>query len=156
MLEVGSVVPEFTLEDQHGAPVTWSSLRGAPVVFFFYPRADTPGCTKEACAFRDLAAEFGAIGVRVFGISADTVKKQRAFDEKYSLGVPLLSDPDRVVINPWGVWGSKTMYGKAFEGIVRSTFLFDAAGRVIQAWPKVKVEGHVDEVLAAARAHVSG
>lgn len=156
MLEVGDQPEDFTLQDQSGEEVRWSSFRGAPVVVFFYPKASTPGCTKEACGFRDLGGAFGELGVKVVGMSADSVKRQSNFDAKHGLGMPLLSDPDRVVLEPWGVWGEKKMYGRTFEGIHRATFLFDADGRVVRAWPKVKVAGHVDEVLEAAKAHVGG
>jgi peroxiredoxin Q/BCP len=152
MLDVGSVPAPFTLLDQEGREVTWSSLRGKGVVVFFYPRADTPGCTQEACDFRDLGAAFGELGVQVIGISADPVKKQANFARKHALGMTLLADVDRVVLQDWGVWGTKMMYGKPHEGIIRSTFLFDADGRVVRVWSPVKVKGHVDEVLAAARA----
>jgi peroxiredoxin Q/BCP len=151
MLEVGQSPESFTLPDQQGAPVAWSSLRGRPVVFFFYPKASTPGCTQEACAFRDLSAEFEAAGARVFGVSADSVKRQAGFATKFALGMPLLSDPDRVILGPWGVWGEKKLYGKAYEGIVRSTFLFDGQGVARRIWRGVRVAGHAEEVLAAVR-----
>lgn len=156
MLAIGDLVTDFTLLDQHGQPFSGSSLRGRPAVVFFYPRADTPGCTKEACGFRDLAAEFGALGVAVIGVSADPVKAQARFATKYQLTYPLLSDPEKQVIVPWGAWGTKNMYGKVSEGIVRTSLLFDGAGRVVRRWDKVKVDGHVDEVLRAAKEHVGG
>lgn len=156
MLAEGDVPADFTLPDQEGHDVSWSSLRGRPVVVFFYPKASTPGCTQEACAFRDLKGELEAVGVQVIGISADSVTRQKNFAVKQDLSYPLLSDPDQVVLAPWGVWGEKKMYGKTFEGIIRSTFLFDAEGKVVRAWPKVKVKGHVDEVLAAAREAFGG
>lgn len=151
MLEVGQTVEDFTLPDQHGEPVAWSSLRGKPVVVFFYPKASTPGCTTEACGFRDEWGAFGELGVQVIGMSADSVRRQKNFADKQSLPYPLLSDEERVVLEAWGVWGETQMYGRTFEGIHRSTFLFDADGKVVRAWPKVKVKGHVDEVLQAAR-----
>lgn len=151
MLSVGDKPEDFALPDQAGDEVAWASLRGAPVVVFFYPKASTPGCTTEACGFRDLAEEFGALGVKVLGMSADSIKRQSNFDKKHTLGMPLLSDTDRTVLDAWGVWGKKKMYGKEYEGIIRSTFLFDGDGAVVHAWPKVKVKGHVDEVLATAR-----
>jgi peroxiredoxin Q/BCP len=154
MLDVGAVPAPFTLPDQEGREVAWASLRGQPVVVFFYPRADTPGCTQEACDFRDLGEAFSALGVRVLGVSGDPVKKQGNFARKHALGMPLLCDVDRVILGAWGVWGTKMMYGKPHEGIIRSTFLFDAEGRVARVWSPVKVKGHVDEVLAAARAWV--
>jgi peroxiredoxin Q/BCP len=154
MLTTGDLPGEFTLQDQDGREVAWSSFRGRPVVVFFYPKADTPGCTKEACAFRDLRTAFEALGVAVVGVSADTSKRQASFDRKHRLGLPLLADPEHAILEPWGVWAEKKNYGKVYMGIVRSTFLFDADGRVVRAWPSVKVDGHVDQVLEAARSFV--
>ncbi len=151
MLQTGDRPDDFTLLDHEGHEVCWTSMRGGPVVVFLYPKASTPGCTKEACAFRDLAAEFGALGVSVLGMSADSVKRQSNFHSKNGLAHRLLSDPEKVVLDAWGVWGDKKLYGKIYQGIIRSTFLFDADGVVVRAWPKVRVKGHVDEVLAAAR-----
>lgn len=151
MLAVGETVPDFTLPDQNGTPVSWASYRGKPVVVFFYPKADTPGCTKEACAFRDLREEFAAAGAAVVGVSADSPKRQGSFDTKYGLNLTLLSDPDHRILEPWGVWADKTLYGKTSKGIVRTTVLFDAEGRVAEIWSKVKVDGHVDKVLARVR-----
>ena len=151
MLSIGDTPADFTLTDDRGNEVEWSSLRGSPVVVFAYPKANTPGCTKEACAFRDLSAELGALGVRVFGISADSVKAQGSFRDRHGLNMPLLSDPDRVVLEPWGIWGEKKNYGRTYMGILRSTFLFDADGTVAHVWPKVRVNGHVDAVLDKAR-----
>ncbi len=148
MIEPGTTVESFTLQDHEGNDVAWDSFRGKPVVFFFYPKASTPGCTKEACAFRDLTAEFDQRGVQVVGISADSVKRQSNFASKYELTMPLLADPDHEVIKPWGVWGEKKMYGKVYEGIIRSTFLFDKDGKLVHVWPKVKVKGHAEDVLA--------
>ena len=153
MLDVGDTPEDFTLTGQDGEDVAWSSLRGKPVVFFFYPKANTPGCTKEACAFRDLAPEFDELGVQVFGVSADSVRRQSNFQVKYELTMTLLSDPEHLILGPWGIWGEKKNYGKVYQGIHRSTFLFDAAGAVVRAWPKVRVKGHAEEVLAAAKAH---
>ena len=152
MIEPGQTLAEFVLKDGAGNEVSWASFRGKPVVFFFYPRADTPGCTKEACAFRDLAGEFASRGVAVVGVSADLPKKQAAFAKKYDLTMPLLSDPEKVILTPWGVFGTKMMYGKATEGIIRSTFLFDANGTLVKAWRSVKVDGHAEAVLAAVDA----
>ncbi len=156
MLEPGQTPADFTLLDQTGAPVAWSSLRGRPVVVFFYPKASTPGCTQEACDFRDLRGTFDALGVTVIGASADAPKSQARFAEKQALPFPLLSDPEHVVLVPWGVWGKKKLYGKDYDGIVRTTVLFDAQGKVVQVWSPVKVAGHVDAVAAAARALVAG
>lgn len=147
MIDVGDSLPDFTLEDDHGRTVRAADLRGRPVVLFAYPRADTPGCTKEACAFRDLAAEFRAKGVEVYGISADKPAAQARFRDKYALGLPLLSDPDRSLLGALGAYGTKKMYGKDVQGIIRSTFAFDASGALRRAWRAVKVDGHADRVL---------
>jgi thioredoxin-dependent peroxiredoxin len=149
MLVVGQTVEPFALTAHDGTEVRWQALRGAPVVVFCYPKANTPGCTTEACAFRDLAPEFEGRGVHVLGLSADPVKKQLSFAKKYELTMPLLADPDRLVLGPWGAWGEKKLYGKVYEGVIRCTFLFDAAGAVHRAWPKVTVAGHADDVLTA-------
>lgn len=151
MLEPGDEPADFTLPDADGQPVRWSDFRGRPVVVFFYPKASTPGCTKEACAFRDLRQEFEALGVAVLGVSADSPRRQANFRDKHELGIPLLSDEERTILEPWGVWAEKRNYGRTYMGIVRSTFLFDAEGVVRRAWSNVRVAGHADEVLAAAR-----
>ncbi|MFT4624290.1 MAG: peroxiredoxin Q/BCP [Myxococcota bacterium] len=156
MLARGATVAEFSLPDQEGTPVAWSSFRGRPVVVFFYPKANTPGCTTEACDFRDLASEFAAVGAAVIGISADSVRKQANWASKHSLGFPLLSDPAREVLEPWGVWGAKKLYGREYQGIHRTTVLFDAEGRVAEVWPKVKVKGHADAVMERVRALAAG
>jgi peroxiredoxin Q/BCP len=148
MLKAGDTLEDFTLKDDRGADVRWSSLRGKPVVIFAYPKADTPGCTREACAFRDLAGEFAAKGVTVYGISADSVDRQAKFREKYGLTIPLLSDPDKKVLTALGAWGEKKSYGKTFTGIIRSTYSFDKNGIADRVWPSVKVDGHADKVLA--------
>lgn len=152
MLGVGQTAANFSLPDQHGVQVAWASLRGKPAVVFVYPKADTPGCTREACAFRDLGAAFAEAGTTVLGLSADTVAAQQRFATKHGLTYRLLADVDRAVVRGWGAWGPKTMYGRTTEGIVRTTILFDADGVVARRWDKVKVEGHVEEVLAAAKA----
>ncbi len=152
MLNTGDTVDDFSLLDQHGNEVNWASLRGTPVVVFFYPKASTPGCTKEACGFQDLTSDFDKIGVKVLGASADSVKRQANFALKQHLAMPLLSDPEKTILIPWGVWGPKKLYGREYEGIIRSTFLFDADGKVVQVWSPVKVKGHVEAVLAAAEA----
>jgi peroxiredoxin Q/BCP len=151
MLDVGDRPQDFTLTNDRGEPVAWADLRGRPVVVFFYPKANTPGCTKEAIAFTALKTEFDALGVTVVGGSADSVKAQGNFRDKHELGVPLLSDPDKVVLEPWGVWAEKKNYGRTYMGIVRSTFLFDADGVLVEAWRNVRVNGHADKVLARAR-----
>jgi len=151
MLTVGTTPEDVAISDQSGASVTLSDTRGAPAVFFFYPKANTPGCTKEACAFNELGAAFAALGVRVYGISADSNKRQSNFAEKYDLRMPLLSDPDRKIIEGWGVWQEKKNYGRTYMGIVRSTFLFDADGRLAHVWSPVKVKGHAEAVLEQAQ-----
>ena len=148
MIEAGATIAEFELQNDQGETVRWSQFRGKPVVVFFYPRADTPGCTREACAFRDLRGEFEARGVNVLGVSGDKVAAQAKFRDKYSLTIPLLADPEHRIIEPWGVWKEKTMYGKKSMGIQRSTFVFDANGVLRHVWPNVKVDGHADAVLS--------
>jgi peroxiredoxin Q/BCP len=155
MLKTGDVVDDFSLLDQNGDTIDWASLRGSPVVIFFYPKASTPGCTKEACGFQDLGAAFKKIGVTVLGASADSVKRQANFALKQNLHMSLLSDPDQTILIPWGVWGDKKLYGRAYKGIIRSTFLFDTDGKVVQVWSPVRVKGHVEEVLACAQNHAA-
>lgn len=150
MPALGTLAPDFTLPSDDGTTVSLSGLRGRPVVVYFYPRDDTPGCTTEACDFRDhkdsWATQRGAV---VLGISADSIAAHQRFKKKYGLTFPLLSDADRAVMKAWGAFGKKIMYGKEVEGIIRSTYLIDAHGMVAAAWPKVSVKGHVDQVLAA-------
>lgn len=149
MLDVGEKPADFVLVDQNGAEVAWKSFRGRPVVVFCYPRASTPGCTTEACDYRDHSAAFASQGVAVVGLSPDAPKRQASFGIKYALTMPLLCDPDRKVLDPWGVFGEKKMYGKTVHGVIRTTFWFDADGRVVQRWSPVKVAGHAAAVLAA-------
>ena len=151
MLELGTIPEDVTLSDHTGAPFKLSETRGKPAVFFFYPKANTPGCTKEACAFTELAGAFEELGVQVFGISADSVKRQSNFVEKYGLSMPLIADPERAIIEGWGVWQEKKNYGRTYMGIVRSTFLFDAEGKLAHLWPKVRVKGHAEAVLEQAK-----
>lgn len=148
----GQMAPDFTLPKAGGGEVTLSALRPAPVVLFFYPKDDTPGCTTENKDFTALAAEFEAAGVTVLGISKDTVAKHEKFQAKHELATVLLSDAEGSVCEAYGVWGEKQMYGKTFLGITRATVLIDGTGNVAQVWPKVKVAGHAEEVLAAAKA----
>lgn len=150
MLAVGTLPEDVELSDQSGASIKLSDTRGAPAVFFFYPKANTPGCTKEACAFNDMTADFDALGVKLYGISADSVKRQSNFAKKYDLTMPLLSDPERTVVEGWGVWQEKKNYGRTYMGIVRSTFLFDAEGKLAHVWSPVKVKGHAEAVLEKA------
>ncbi|WP_435311865.1 peroxiredoxin [Primorskyibacter sedentarius] len=146
------IAPDFTLPRDGGEEVTLSGLRPAPVVLFFYPRDNTSGCTKEAVGFSGLLAEFEALGVKVFGISKDSVASHEKFVAKQGLTVPLLSDADADACERYGVWKEKSMYGKTFMGIERSTFLIDGEGRIAREWRKVKVPGHVEEVLEATKA----
>lgn len=152
MLQPADTAPDFTLPRDGGGDVTLSALKPAPVVLFFYPRDDTSGCTKEAIAFTGLNAEFEALGAKVFGISKDTIAKHDKFRDKHSLGIPLLSDADSDVCEKYGVWQEKSMYGKTYFGIVRTTVLIDSDGKVAQVWPKVKVAGHAEAVLEAVKA----
>ena len=152
MIETNQPAPDFTLPSTGGDAVTLSAQRPAPVALFFYPRDNTSGCTKEAIAFSHLLEEFATAGVKVFGISKDGMKSHDKFVEKQNLTVPLLSDENSTVCEDYGVWVEKKMYGKTFMGIVRSTVLIDGQGNIAQTWPKVKVDGHAEEVLDAAKA----
>jgi peroxiredoxin Q/BCP len=149
--EVGDLAPDFTLPRSGGGQQSLKDLRGRKVVLYFYPKADTPGCTQEAMAFSALKAKFAAAGTDVIGISADPVKAQDRFTTKRKLTTPLLSDETHEVLEAYGVWGEKSMFGRRYMGILRTTLLIDARGRVAQVWEKVKVEGHAEEVLRAAR-----
>jgi peroxiredoxin Q/BCP len=149
MPQAGDQAPGFQLQDQDGNSVKLSQHAGKNVVLYFYPKDDTPGCTTEACNFRDEHSALGAAGAVVLGVSADSVDRHRKFASKYSLPFPLLADPEHKALEAYGVWGEKSLYGRKFQGITRTTFLIGPDGRVKQVWPKVKVSGHVDEVLAA-------
>ena len=152
MLEISSPAPDFTLPQGDGTDVTLSALKGGPVVLYFYPRDDTPGCTKEAIAFSEHLSDFKAAGASVFGISKDSVASHAKFATKKDLSVPLLSDEHGSVCEDYGVWKEKNMYGKKYMGIERTTFLIDANGDIAMVWPKVKVPGHAEAVLAAVQA----
>ncbi|MEL6887220.1 MAG: thioredoxin-dependent thiol peroxidase [Pseudomonadota bacterium] len=152
MLEISSPAPDFTLPQGDGTDVTLSALKGGPVVLYFYPRDDTPGCTKEAIAFSEHLSAFEAAGASVFGVSKDSVASHAKFATKKDLSVPLLSDEHGSVCEDYGVWKEKNMYGKKYMGIERTTFLIDANGDVAMIWPKVKVPGHAEAVLAAVQA----
>jgi peroxiredoxin Q/BCP len=147
-----TVSPDFTLPQDGGDPVTLSALRPAPVVLFFYPRDNTPGCTTEAQGFTALKAEFEAVGAQVYGISKDSLASHAKFRDKKDLTIPLLSDEEGTTCEDFGVWKEKSMYGKTFMGIERSTFLIDGTGAIVREWRKVKVKGHVEEVLDAVKA----
>ena len=152
MAEIHETAPDFTLPVTGGGTVTLSDLRGGPVVLFFYPRDDTSGCTKESIAFSGLVDAFAAAGCKLFGISKDSMASHDKFAAKHDLTVPLLSDENDAVCEAYGVWTEKSMYGKTFMGIERSTFLIGSDGKVARAWHKVKVPGHAEEVLDAVRA----
>jgi peroxiredoxin Q/BCP len=148
-VEESQPAPDFTLAADDGGKVKLSSLRGSPVVLYFYPRDDTPGCTREACAFRDQKLELAKRGAKVLGVSTDEVASHEKFRDKYQLNFPLLADTDHQVAEKYGAWREKNMYGKKSMGIQRSTFLIDAAGTVRKVWKKVSVDGHDAAVLAA-------
>lgn len=152
MPATGDTAPDFTLPQDGGDPVTLSDLRPAPVVLFFYPKDDTPGCTTENKDFTAMGAEFEAAGAKILGVSKDSVEKHAKFRTKHDLATTLLSDAEGDVCERYGVWGEKKMYGKTFMGITRATFLIDGEGRIAKAWPKVKVAGHAEEVLEAVKA----
>ncbi|MGZ0067955.1 thioredoxin-dependent thiol peroxidase [Microbacterium arborescens] len=145
-LEPGDLAPEFTLDDQDGSALSLSDLRGRRTVVFFYPAAMTPGCTREACDFRDSVESLRAAGIEVIGISRDDEAKLRRFREQEQLTYPLLSDPDHAVHEAYGAWGEKMNYGKTVEGVIRSTFVIDAEGRIEHALYNVKATGHVARV----------
>ena len=148
-LKRGEPAPDFELADQNGATVKLSDYSGKKVLVYFYPRADTPGCTKQACSVRDNMATLGSLGITVLGISPDPPSRQKKFDEKYGLGFPLLSDPEPRTAEAYGVWGEKSMYGKKLFGIVRSSFLVDGDGKIIDRWYKVKPLDTVQKAMAA-------
>lgn len=148
-IEAGQAAPDFTLPGDTDGDVRLSALRGAPVVLYFYPKDDTPGCTTEACDFRDRMDRVQAAGARVFGISRDSIKRHEKFRAKYDLNFPLLSDPEGEVHAQYGAWGEKKMYGRTSIGPIRTTVLIDAEGNVARVWNKVRVKGHADEVIAA-------
>ena len=148
----GMPAPDFTLPRDGGGTITLSDLRGKPVVVYFYPKDDTSGCTTEALQFTALSGEFEKAGTTVIGISPDSAAKHDKFIKKHNLTVALAADEEQVAANAYGVWKEKSMYGKKYMGIERSTFLIAADGSIARVWPKVKVEGHAEEVLAAAQA----
>jgi thioredoxin-dependent peroxiredoxin len=151
-LKEGAKAPPFKLPRDGGETVSLSDFKGKKLVLFFYPKADTPGCTRESIEFSKLRAGFAKAGTEVLGISADPVKAQDAFKKKHKLSVGLLSDEQHEMLEAYGVWGKKSMYGRTFMGIVRTTVLIGPDGKIARIWPKVKVDGHAEEVLAAAKA----
>ncbi len=151
-IEEGTKAPDFTLPADDGAKIKLSALKGQPVVLYFYPRDDTPGCTRQACAFRDQQAPLKKLGAKVLGVSTDDVASHVKFRDKYELNFPLLADADHKVAEKYGAWREKNMYGKKSMGIQRCTFLIDAEGVVRKVWKKVSVDGHDEQVLAALKA----
>ena len=149
MLNEGDEAPDFELQDQDGEPVTLSSLRGSPVVLYFYPKADTPGCTTQACGIRDRTSEYEDAGARVLGVSPDKPAKLRKFADKYSLPFTLLADTEHSVADAYGTWVEKSMYGRKYWGNARATFVIDGDGRIAHVFPKVSPKTHDDVVLSA-------
>ena len=149
MPELGKPAPEFSLLDQDGEKTSLDSFRGRKVLVYFYPRADTPGCTQQSCGLRDVAGQIG--DTAIVGISPDTPTKQKKFDEKYSLGFKLLADEDHAVAEAYGAWGERSMYGKKYMGIIRSAFLIDEQGKVEQAWPRISPKDTPTNLLKALK-----
>jgi thioredoxin-dependent peroxiredoxin len=149
MIEAGQEAPDFSLPDQDGRDVKLSDLRGTPVVLYFYPKADTPGCTTQACGIRDRSDEYDKAGAKVIGVSFNTSEEQRKFADKYGLDFTLLADADHEVADTYGTWVEKNMYGKKYWGVQRATFIIDAEGRVAEVFPKVSPKTHDDLVLSA-------
>ncbi|MGH7142524.1 MAG: thioredoxin-dependent thiol peroxidase [Planctomycetota bacterium] len=152
MLETGQSAPAFTLKDTQGNTVKLTELKGKKVVLYFYPKDDTPGCTKEACDFRDNLAAVKAAGAVVLGVSPDDEASHQKFTAKFSLPFPLLCDVEHKIAEKYGAWGEKQNYGKTYMGIIRSTFLIDENGKLAQIWRNVKADGHVEKVLATLNA----
>lgn len=155
-IEVGQPAPDFVLVSDQDEEIRLSCLRGSPVVLYFYPKDDTPGCTREACSFRDLKQEMEKLGAVVLGVSPDTVESHKRFREKYNLNFPLLADVDLAVAKVYGAWREKVRFGKKSMGIQRSTFLIDSEGVVRKVWKNVQVDGHDDQVLEALRELAKG
>ncbi|MEL7544519.1 MAG: peroxiredoxin [Pseudomonadota bacterium] len=153
MIETGDKAPTFKLSSDADETISAASLKGAPYVLFFYPKDDTSGCTKEAIAFTEHMDAFEALGVRIIGVSPDSVASHQKFKAKRELGMTLLSDDEHTLAEAYGVWVEKNMYGRKYMGLERSTYLVDGKGKVVEMWRKVKVAGHVEKVLAAAQEH---
>jgi thioredoxin-dependent peroxiredoxin len=151
-LAAGDAAPPFALLDQHGNELKLEDFKGRTLLLYFYPAADTPGCTTQSCSIRDAAPDLTSAGVEAVGISPDTPEDQLKFDQKYDLGFPLLSDPDHAVAEAYGAWGEQTYYGKTYEGIIRSSFLIDGDGRIIKSFYKVKPADTVPKAQAALAA----
>ena len=152
MIQEGKKAPDFSLASSEGGEVSLKGLKGKSVVVYFYPKDDTPGCTREACAFRDNQAALKKKGVVVLGVSGDSLASHDKFKAKYKLNFPLLSDPDKVVAKKYGAWGEKVLYGKKSVGMIRSTFVIDGDGVVRKVFPRVRVDGHAEKVLEAVAA----
>ena len=152
ILDIGSTPPDFTLPRDGGGTITLSGLRGKPVVLYFYPKDDTSGCTQEAIEFSGLRPQFEKLGVKVIGMSPDPVKKHDKFKTKHDLKVDLVADEDKAIIEAYGLWVEKSMYGRKYMGVERTTYLIDSAGKIAKIWNKVKVPGHAAEVLEATKA----
>jgi len=152
MVKEGKAAPDFTLVSADGETVSLAGLRGRPVVLYFYPRDNTPGCTREACAFRDTMARIKKTGAVVLGVSPDSTASHDKFRREHRLNFPLLSDPDRKVAKKYGAFGEKVMYGRKVQGMIRSTFIIDADGVVRKVFPRVKVDGHAEAVLGTLKA----
>jgi len=150
------MTPNLSLPDQNGKLRTLDEFRGSYVVVYFYPKDFTSGCTREACDFRDASAQLARLGAKVVGISRDTTQSHAKFDDKHGLGFTLLSDAESATAKKWGAWGTKNMYGKQVEGVKRSTFLIGPDGEIVRDWTSVKVDGHVDAVVAAIEAAREG
>jgi len=151
LIEPGKKAPSFSLKDQHGQTHTLADYAGRPVIIYFYPKDDTPGCTTEACAFQDNLPRFGRSRAAVLGVSVLDEKSKAKFAAKHSLTFPLLADPDHAVIDKYGAWQEKSMYGKKYMGVARITYLIDAGGKVAKRWDSVKVKEHAEEVLEAVK-----
>jgi peroxiredoxin Q/BCP len=151
-LEPGSRAPAFTLKRDGGGSVSLKDFKGKKLVLYFYPKADTPGCTREAIDFSRLRNQFAKADTEIVGVSADLVEKQDKFKTKHKLSIALGSDPTHEMLTAYGAWGKKSLYGRTFMGVIRKTFLIDESGRVAKVWPKVSVDGHADDVLAAVKA----
>lgn len=149
MLKAGDDAPDFTARDENGETINLKDLRGHRVVLYFYPKDDTPGCTKEACSLRDSNDVFAEKNIKVLGVSIDDEKSHRKFIEKYNLPFSLLADTDKSLVNLYGVYGEKSMYGKKYMGVLRKTFLIDEQGKIVKVFEKVNVSEHADEVLKA-------
>ena len=151
MLEVGQIVPDFSLYNQDEKKISLKDYLGKNVVLYFYPKDDTSGCTKEACSFRDNMPKFSKVGAVILGISPDSFKSHKKFSEKYKLPFDLLADEEKKIIEQYGVWKEKSMYGRKYMGVVRTTFIIDKKGKLKKIFDKVKVEGHENEVLEALK-----